>query len=129
MMPARIRSAGCLGGYTQSFQTAHHDSFAPSGLAHFSLCTHGLRPFGSAQGRLWAAFCRRFAAGVGGAGIRLRVVGGADCGPVGLGRWTAEGGCLHMSPGGEKLSRGWEGANEGKVVIALSKYLWKLCHF
>ena len=27
-----------------------------------SLRTHGLRPFGFAQGRLWAAFFRRFAA-------------------------------------------------------------------
>jgi hypothetical protein len=31
-------------------------------LAFLDLCTHGLRPFGQAQGKLWAAFFRRFAA-------------------------------------------------------------------
>jgi hypothetical protein len=51
-------------GVRQAWRPKSLVSFAALRLVPAFLSTQGLRLFGFAQGRLWAAFFRRFAAGV-----------------------------------------------------------------
>jgi hypothetical protein len=100
-------------------------------------------PFGFAQGRLWKAVpfpvsgplvAELVAASCIDPFGRLRT--GSSSGVLGFAETStssrqrgARGVVASRSLRRKKLSRGWEGANKGKVVIALSKYLWKLCRF
>jgi len=66
--------------------------FAPPGLVSFPLLSPRLAPLRQAQGRLWAAFLRRFAANGSGSGTpqrnSLRGQIGRRVGPLSQQRWV-----------------------------------------